>query len=218
MKLMSLPLLINHAFRYVIDHSVKYNIDESHALKHSMEVFHYTNKIYKSEVVKHPYLKEQQDIIYASAILHDMCDKKYMLESDGILQIQNFMRCRMSDYITEEKISTISEIIGTMSYSKVKVNGFPKLDNFQRAYHIVREADLLCAYDVDRCVIYAMMCEHMNYQDSLKRAVDLFENRVLKYRADNLFITNYSKNASLKLHMTAVREIHHIKENIDLMY
>jgi hypothetical protein len=183
-----------------------------------MEVFHYTNKIYKSEVVKHPYLEDQQDIIYASAILHDMCDKKYMLESDGILQIQNYMRCRMNDYITEEKIKTISDIIGTMSYSKVKVNGYPELGEFQLAYHIVREADLLTAYDVDRCIIYSMMCEHLNYQDSLKRTIEIFDNRVLKYRKDNLFITNYSKNASLKLHLKAVHDIHDIKENIPLFY
>ena len=35
-------------------------------------------------------------------------------------------------------------------------NGFPDMGEYQTAYNIVREADLLCAYDFDRCMIYQM--------------------------------------------------------------
>ena len=48
MKITQLGVLINSAFNYVIQTSNFYSIDESHALKHSMEVFHLTNKIYFS--------------------------------------------------------------------------------------------------------------------------------------------------------------------------
>lgn len=79
----SLINLINHCFDFVIDTSAIYKIDESHALKHSMEVYGYAKKIYDNEVIKHPYLENQQAIIYSAAIAHDMCDKKYMVEKRG---------------------------------------------------------------------------------------------------------------------------------------
>ena len=208
MKIMQLGVLINSAFNYVIDTSKIYSIDESHALKHSMEVFHLANKIYESEIPKNPYLEEQKDIIYASSILHDMCDKKYMEEKIGLLQINDFMK----DYMTDTKLDILTKIISTMSYSKVKVNGFPALDNYQLAYHIVREADLLTAYDVDRCIIYSMMVEKLNYINSITRTINVFENRVLKYRDDKLFVTNYSNKLSLVLHEKALQDLNNIKK------
>jgi hypothetical protein len=57
MKVMNFVNLINQAFRFVIQTSQEYCIDESHALKHSMEVFNYANNIYESEV------KKKQNII-----------------------------------------------------------------------------------------------------------------------------------------------------------
>ena len=44
-----------------------------------------------------------------------------------------------------------------MSYSKVNKNGFPELGNYQLCYNIVREADLLASYNIDRCIIYQMI-------------------------------------------------------------
>jgi HD superfamily phosphodiesterase len=64
--------------------SIKYNIDESHGLPHSMNVLLYAKKIYDVEVIKFPQLVDQEHVVYASAILHDMCDKKYMNEIEGI--------------------------------------------------------------------------------------------------------------------------------------
>jgi hypothetical protein len=101
-----------------------------------------------------------------------------------------------------------------MSYSKVKKYGYADLGEYQLAYHIVRESDLLSAYDVDRCLIYQMTHENYNYADSLLCVVDLFEKRVLKYREDNLFITEYSKNKSLILHEQAKTEIDAIKASL----
>jgi HD superfamily phosphodiesterase len=210
MKLLSLVKLINHAFAYVINTSKTYNIDESHALKHSMEVYGFTNKIVKNELVNYPILENQKDIIYLSAILHDMCDKKYLSESEGI----DLMKDYMKDCISEEKLDVICNIISTMSYSKVKVNGYPNLGEYQIAYHIVREADLLSAYDIDRCIIYSMHKEKLTYEEALARAFKLFENRVFNYRKDDLFVTDYSKNESLILHNNAKNNIELLKQNI----
>ena len=208
MKITQLGALINSAFNYVIYTSKFYAIDESHALKHSMEVFHLTNKIYESEITNNPFLEDQKDIIYASSILHDMCDKKYMEEKEGLVKINYFMK----DYMTDIKLDVLTKIISTMSYSKVKINGFPTLDEYQLAYHIVREADLLTAYDVDRCIIYSMMVEKLNYTNSIKRTIGVFENRVLKYRKDNLFVTDYSKKLSRVLHHKALKDLDYLKK------
>ena len=86
MKLMSSALsimnLINIGFKYVIDTSQLYKIDESHAVKHSMEVYGFAKKIYESEFKSNPYLEKQREIIYMASIGHDMCDKKYMNENE----------------------------------------------------------------------------------------------------------------------------------------
>jgi len=203
MKMTHLATIINQAFKLVIQISKIHNIDESHSLKHSMEVFNMANKIYNSEVQVNDYLKNQKDIICVSAILHDMCDKKYMDEKQGILDIKEYMK----PYLCEEKIAAITDIISTMSYSTVKKNGYPDLKEYQLSYHIVREADLLSAYDFDRCVIYGMMVSNYEYFESVQRAKQLFDERIFNYIKDDLFITNYSKVLSKQLHNNALKQL-----------
>ena len=204
--------LINHGFRYVIDTSSHYKIDESHALKHSMEVYGFAKRIYESEVKTNPQLEQQREIIYMAAIGHDMCDKKYMDEKEGIERYKN----HLTSYMSSDDLEIIGKIIGTMSYSKVKVNGYPDLGEYQLAYHIVREADLLAAYDVDRCIIYSIHKETLEYNTALRRALDLFDNRVFRMRQDRLFKTKYSKNESLKLHKRAKRDVESLKNILDI--
>ena len=215
MKIMPtiLPLtsLINHCFNYVIKTSDFHKIDESHALKHSMEVYTFSQKIYESEKNNYPFLENQKEIIYTAAIGHDMCDKKYMSESQGVLEYKNYL----AEYMKPNDLEIMGKIIETMSYSKVKVNGYPNLNEYQMAYHIVREADLLSAYDIDRCIIYGMYVEKLNYHASLKRAIKLFESRVLKYRSDKLFVTKFSKNESLKMHKNSERHIDFLKKQLN---
>jgi HD superfamily phosphodiesterase len=209
MKVMNFVNLINQAFRFVIQTSQEFNIDESHALKHSIEVFNFANTIYESELLKLPHLENQREIISLSSIVHDMCDKKYMNEDYGIENMNKYMK----NYISPEELEIVSHIIKTMSYSKVKKNGYPDFGKYQLAYHIVREADLLAAYDLDRCIIYRMMQSKFTYTDALVESKDLFENRILNYRKDKLFVTNYSKNKSLLLHRKAVKDV----EKLDSM-
>jgi hypothetical protein len=209
--LLSIINLINLGFKYVIQTSELYKIDESHALKHSMEVYGFAKKIYESELEKNPYLEKQREIIYMASIGHDMCDKKYMDEKEGIIKYKNYL----SPHMEPLDLEIMGKIIGTMSYSKVKVNGYPKLDDYQLAYHIVREADLLASYDIDRCIMYRMYNNSDNnitYSDALLEAVDLFDKRVFNLRKDNLFITNYAKIESLKLHKKAEKDLLSLSE------
>jgi diphthamide biosynthesis protein 3 len=192
--------IINTAFECVMKITKEHQIDESHALKHSIEVFNISREILHSELTNNPQLGSQQNIIYCAAILHDMCDKKYMNDEEGLKRIQDYMK----DLLSEHEIEIMSKIILTMSYSKVCKNGYPELGEYQLAYHIVREADLLAAYDIDRCVIFGMYIDKLNYIDALKRAIELFSSRVLTYISDNLFITEYSKTKSKHLHVEAL--------------
>ena len=195
--------LINQSFECVKHMSAKWKIDESHALKHSIEVYTFASKIYDSEVKNNPYLKEQQHIIYSSAILHDMCDKKYMKEQDGIDDIREYMK----GFVTEMDMEVILQIITNMSYSKVKKVGYPELNQYMLAFHIVREADLLAAYDIERCVIFGMMVDNLSYIDAVSRAKILYKNRVLNYIPDGLFVTQYSIDKSVELHMDAIQKL-----------
>jgi hypothetical protein len=176
-----------------------------------MDVYNFATKIYENEVINNPYLVQQKNIIFVSAILHDMCDKKYIKEENGVEMIKK----HMCNYMSDNELCVVNNIITTMSYSKVTVNGFPHLGEYQLAYHIVREADLLSAYDIDRCVIYGMSKENISYDESLRRAIELFDRRIFKYINDNLFITNYSKKESIKLHLKAAESIDILKKILE---
>ena len=214
MKIMStlvgLISLLNRGFNYVVQTSNKFNIDESHALKHSMEVYGFAKQIYESEVIKNPLLEYQKEIIYAASIGHDMCDKKYMDEKEGIISYQSYL----SGYMNHNDLQVVGDIIETMSYSKVKANGYPDLGEYQLAYHIVREADLLAAYDIDRCIIYSMCKNNYDYYTALSESINLCDYRIFKMIQDNLFITKYSKKEAKKLHNKAKKNIEILRKNI----
>jgi hypothetical protein len=177
-----------------------------------MEVYGFANRIYENEVKNTPELEKQREIICIAAIGHDMCDKKYMDEKEGIEKYKKYL----SELVSHDNLEIIGKIIGTMSYSKVKANGYPELGEHQLAYHIVREADLLAAYDIDRCVMYSMYCYNIEYNKALQIAVELFDNRVFRMRQDKLFKTNYSKKESLKLHKKAIIDVESLKNAINL--
>jgi len=197
--------LLSKLVHFVLLTTKKYQIDESHGLSHSMNVLHYANKIYEDEVKSYPILKNQEKLIYVSAILHDMCDKKYLDEASGLREIESFLQ--EEDALSPTEINMSKQIMSTMSYSKVKQVGFPIMGGYQKAYHIVREADLLTAYDFDRCIIYKINKNGGDLEDAFKNANELFENRVLKHNEDNLFLFDYSKRESVLLHEIALQRI-----------
>jgi HD superfamily phosphodiesterase len=197
--------LISKLFHFVLLSTAKYGIDESHGVSHSMNILHYANKIYNSELPNFPSLKDQERTIYVSAIIHDMCDKKYMKEEEGVKQIEDFLQ----EQITKEEIDTTKLIISTMSYSKVKKNGFPNIPDPSQelAYHIVRESDLLTAYDFDRSMMYHMHQSKADINQAYQNAYDLFENRIFRHEDDGLLLTDFSKNEALILKTNALHRI-----------
>ena len=206
--------LFSILFNYVLLTISKYNIDESHGLSHAMNSLTYANSIFETEVIEKPEIKSHEKVIYVSSILHDMCDKKYMNQKEGIKDISKFISSMGNDSIklSKKEVTVVENIIGTMSYSYVKKNGFPDHGEYQTAYDIVREADLLCAYDFDRCMMYNLfMYENTNIDNAFVEANKLFEKRMFKHNEDGLFKTTYALNNYPLLESGAKQRITHWK-------
>jgi HD superfamily phosphodiesterase len=166
----------------------KYKIDESHGIIHAMNVLHNCDHLIDSVIQKQPEIEEHRKIIYSAAILHDMCDKKYMNEDEGIKEIKSYIY----DSISNTELDVMENIVSTMSYSKVKKKGFPDLGQYQTAYHVVREGDLLAAYDFDRCMIYHMTQNNADVHSAFQDAYSLFQTRIFKHQEDGLLLFPYS--------------------------
>ena len=182
---------LSKLFQFVTSICARHNIDESHNLGHSMRVFQFTEQIVAMEpfYIKNPIaLEEHRAIIHAAAILHDTCDKKYRNEAEGFLEIRDFLLPMMP---LNQVTATLS-IIEHMSYSKVKAHGMPNMGKYQTAYNVVREADLLDAYDFDRSMIYHMQRNCKTVEDAYKDAHDLFDKRVLRHNDDGYLTTKYA--------------------------
>ena len=74
----SMLIPYNLIYQFIVNRCMKLNIDESHAVKHSMDVLKYSQKIFEQEKLLYPEIKNHEKIIYTSSMLHDMCDNKYM--------------------------------------------------------------------------------------------------------------------------------------------
>lgn len=199
---------INNIINFVLSQTIKHNVDESHSLNHALDVLDYSNKILKEETYSKPYLNKQEHIIYTSALLHDTCDSKY---SDNV-EIEKVCSFLKDNQYSTSDINVIMEIISTMSYSKVKKNGFPELDTYQDAYHVVREADLLAGYKLNRAILYGIHRENLNYIDSFYRSKDLYSHRMGNFISDGLFLTKYGISESISIDNEERRHMENLEE------
>ena len=206
---------LSEMIRFVLYTTAKRGIDESHGVGHSLNALRYASYILADEI-SYPSISpsfppdiliRQKPVVYAAAVLHDMCDKKYMNETDGVKAMTDFIGS--ADVYSAEETRAIADIVSTMSYSTVKKYGYPSLGKYQTAYHIVREADLLCAYDFDRSIIYHLSKTvlddpAMTLTQAYANAKDLFHTRVLRHNQDGLFLSNYARRKSMELHTGAL--------------
>jgi len=203
---------INNIVNYILFQTKKYNFDESHALNHALDVLSFSKRIFDHEVINYPYLKKQQNIIFTSALVHDICDSKYRNEKESIIELKTFLiQNKYSDLDT----NTIIDIISKMSYHKIKQNGFPDLGEYQKAFHIVRESDLLAAYDFNRTILYGIYKQNLNYKTSFKKSKQLYEKRMDKHISDNLFTTIYGIERAKILNNEAKEYISNIENLIN---
>jgi len=204
--------ILKKCISFVLATSKQLQIDESHGVMHSLKVLQYAQKIFDSEVERKPYLKNQKNIIDVCCLLHDMCDKKYVDEKSGLQLIDTFLHQECKEFISLNDISVSKNIMMSMSYSTVKKKGYPNLGGFQSAYHIVREADLLHAYDLDRCLVFKMTKDVLdNTSSTIDLVYDeaklLFNNRILQHLSDNLFVHDWSKTEAERLHKESLDQI-----------
>jgi hypothetical protein len=130
-----------------------------------------------------------------------MYDHKYT--TNNIPPISNVLQYHLKPH----EINVVTKIINTMSLSKVKKEGFPELGAYQWAYHIVREADLLSSYDMDRAMIYDMYHSDGNVLSNYEHIIDIFENRINTYYNNNLFLTEYGKANGNKLYEKSIVQL-----------
>lgn len=188
---------------FVAMQSVKYKIDSTHGLAHSMNTLFYADMIYREEVTMNPALEPYRDVVYTSAVLHDMCDKKYVDKEEGVRE----MRVLMKDKMPDADVEAVIDIVSTMSYSYIQDNGFPEWSSplMQTAYHMVREADLLTSYDVDRSILYHLhKMSKPDIRHAFANANELFAFRVLTLRQRNYFTTRVGKRESERLERGAM--------------
>jgi hypothetical protein len=173
-------------YKFIDDTCTKYNIDESHGLKHAKGTVIWAERLMAG---LDDVGQDERNIIVYAAALHDMCDSKYRNIDDASDEITDWLRKRgWSADICFDLI----RIITTMSYSKLKKARlahdpviYPNHGKWQRAYHIVRHADLLEAYRVVRCFLYSMRNHPDWLEDELWAETEkVFDERVFKYVTD----------------------------------
>ena len=160
-----------------------YNIDESHNLIHSKDCVEFAHKIMDYNCTA----EERQVIIYAAA-LHDCVDKKYVNVEVASKRVHDFL---LSQGWSKDMAGVVLRIITSMSYSMLnaqKVGStcvFPDHGPWQRAYHIVRHADLLCSYRVERCYQYQRHLDpNMPSVECWEKVEKLIQRRVFRYVSD----------------------------------
>ena len=195
---------LNQLFAFVLMMSKKYNIDQSHSEGHSMQVLRFAEENMKSQLDMFPYLEDQTDVIITASVLHDMCDKKYMNQYEGAKEIAQFLKMEVK--MSPKEVHFTNKIMETMSYSTVKKNGYPEMGDYEMAYHVVREADLLASYDFDRSVIYHLNRGN-NLTSSYYNALEIFYERVFNYNTDKLLISPYAMKKSQSLTMKAIKQM-----------
>ena len=205
------PMLISKLFGYVFTYALRHRIDESHGLSHSMNTLYYAHQIFKTEVKLRPQIQPQERMIYTAAILHDMCDAKYTDKSTEIARIDHFLQ----DKLTDKECEMTKAIVSSMSYSHVTQHGFPQLGDYQTAYHIVREADLLTAYDVDRSIVFHMHTKNATTYEAYTNARKFFMERVFLHNEHKLFYTEYGRKQSVVLHEKTLERLWFWKTMID---
>ena len=81
--------LLSKLFHFVLLTVKKHNIDESHGLKHSMDILTTANNIYEQEVVKYPFLRVTSSILYVVVKPKSIFNESYLTILEMWLVILN---------------------------------------------------------------------------------------------------------------------------------
>jgi len=174
---------MDDVYQYVEHICKKYRIDESHDLSHAIDCVQFAKQLLEPDASK----AERLVTLYAAA-LHDTVDKKYVPVKEAAAQVRVFL---YAIGVSDEHASAIIDIITTMSYSYLKTRrqeglDYPDHGKWNRAYHIVRHADLLCSYRVLRCYQYQKrITPDLATKECWNKVEKVFEERMMRYVTDN---------------------------------
>lgn len=206
--------------KYVSTVTNIYKIDRSHGIQHSVGTMLYAGNILNDYLSHGTHLIKglSQDtaalLINVAAFIHDMMDDKYIKENerknvedktkDLIFSIKGF-----NDY--SNIYESIMEIIDNMSYSKrqksLKDGKDIDLGDLQLALEIVRDADLLEGYKIDRCRQFSIHNKNkMTKKELNKEVYKIMSERVLKY-LEVYISTPMGKKIAEPLHNTLKRQL-----------
>jgi hypothetical protein len=208
--------IIKKSIPLIEKHSIQYNIDQSHNHIHSAEVANYCLELLKCE--KDIGFKDKK-IALLGSLFHDTIDSKYMKGQNTEIILKNLL-----EKIVPEEEEIIKDVIifsKYVSYSKtVKKNkdgslrfNLPEpLQNVKnlKAYHVMRNADLLSSYNLKRSLIYhSHKNETKNPELLTNEMMSLYFSRMDLLRKSNILSLNnpYCDVASRVLEKMALKRI-----------
>lgn len=168
--------LFSTAFNFCASVCRTQGIDSSHDEHHMARVARMTERL--NDLCGRAVGQDEKDVMVLAAFTHDLCDHKYIDVCTGLNIVDRWLAQLP---ISEDQRRAVCRIISTMSYSKVKVAGYPTdLGKWTLAYHHTRIADLIDAYDIERCYAYqSHKHPDMSEEDKWRAVIELFERRVL---------------------------------------
>jgi HD superfamily phosphodiesterase len=196
MMMINCTIAFQSSLNFVKKYCKKYNIDKSHNEHHSKEVLYWALDTMKN--MNTTFRKTELNVISEACILHDMVDSKYR-GADGE-HVHNFLKQK---YNTEET-DAVMNIINTMSYSKIMKQDrvvFPEwIDHspYKRAFHIVREGDLLSSYNIARMIEYRI-AQNMPINMIKKEIPIFYHKRMAKLVDQGHFVHDPSRERAKQL-------------------
>lgn len=192
----------------------KYDIDESHGIQHSFGTMHYASIITDYYIARKIILINGMDQVRASclilitAFIHDMVDNKYIEQTNTIFEVNDKivqMLNTLEYNFDMEEIHMITNIMINMSYTKrkkMKAEGSDiDIGKCQLALEIVRDADLLEGYNIDRCKQYSSNKLKYRCKELHMNVYELMSERVLAYKERDIS-TEVGKKIANILHDT----------------
>lgn len=173
-------------YAFIDEFCKEHNIDPSHDVTHSRDCVRFLELL-----MDHTFTDAEKVMARYAAALHDCVDKKYVDVEMASLHVRQFL---LSIGWSDADTDTLLRIVTTMSYSKLRAEAvyripvFPDHGVWDRVYHVVRQADLLCSYRVHRCYQYQLRI-HPDWVEVAHwaRIETMFQERMFKYVSDGWF-------------------------------
>ena len=153
--------LLKKSIPIIKKHAEKYNVDESHNHLHSLEVANYCLSLIHFE---NNLSKTEQDIAILGSIFHDTIDDKYIPSFENTDELlQSYLEQVVGKH--SKLIEPVILFSKSMSYSKtvkrqkdksltLEIPKYIQTHPYVRAFHLMRNADLLSSYNLKRCLLY----------------------------------------------------------------